>query len=238
MSSYGSRSGRPDKPLDLGPPESRGLSLISARCPPRRPRHAWGRRARASGRNPPPPRGPGAGPAGAGPGGAALRAARGAAQELLTLSRATWGRTPGALGARRRRRLLARVRRPPHTPQTALGPAGRPACHPPASGASPKRLCSAAAAGRSGSGPRAGARARWRRARAMVRRRWSRRGALRGTGAGSGGLFPLEGVEAARAVAFSVVCVGRSSVAVVEGLLTAWCGALGWGFSTRRRPLC
>ena len=30
----------------------------------------------------------------------------------------------------------------------------------------------------------------------------------RGTGAGSGGLFPLEGVEAARVVAFSVVVVG------------------------------
>ena len=53
----------------------------------------------------------------------------------------------------------------------------------------------------------------------------------RGTGAGSGGLFPLEGVEAARAVAFSVVVVGtlvarrRRGSADVLGVC-----ALGWGF--------
>ena len=56
----------------------------------------------------------------------------------------------------------------------------------------------------------------------------------RETGAGSGGLFPLEGVEAALAVAFSVVVCGtlvgrrRRGFADVLGVC-----ALGWGFGTR-----
>ena len=54
---------------------------------------------------------------------------------------------------------------------------------------------------------------------------------VRGTGAGSDGLFPLEGFEAVRAVAFSVVVVGtlvvrrRRGSADVLGVC-----ALGWGF--------
>ena len=51
---------------------------------------------------------------------------------------------------------------------------------------------------------------RWRRACASGATGVDRAVArfARGTGAGSGGLFPLEGVEAARAVAFSVVVCG------------------------------
>ena len=74
---------------------------------------------------------------------------------------------------------------------------------------------------------------RWRRACASGATGVDRAVArfARGTGAGSGGLFPLEGVEAARAVAFSVVVVGTLVVRRRRGFadVLGVC-ALGWGF--------
>ena len=75
--------------------------------------------------------------------------------------------------------------------------------------------------------------ARWRRACASDANRVACAVArfARGTGAGSDGLFPLEGVEAVRAVACSVVVFGtlvvrrRRAFADVLGVC-----ALGWGF--------